>query len=199
METGARNAPGQWAVRWAVEVLRAGGIIAYPTEGVYGLGCDPFNAAAVVRLLAVKGRPQDKGVILIASDFAQLGDLIRPLDAERMARVLATWPGAVTWVLPARPGVAHWLTGSHGTLAVRVTAHPLASALCRRFGRPVVSTSANRSGRRPARNPLQVRRRLADGVDYIVHGRLGVAAGPSEVRDAMTGAVLRAAGGGHSA
>ena len=96
-------------------------------------------------------------------------------------------------LLPARPEVPRWLRGEHDTLAVRVTAHPLAAALCDAFGGPIVSTSANLAGHEPARSALRVQCELGSGVDYILHGPLGELAQPTEIRDAKTGRVIRAA------
>ena len=181
-----------WQLRWAVRTLRAGGIVAYPTEAVYGLGCDPFNEDAALRLLAMKGRAMDKGLVLIAANRDQLKPLLRPQGDDAMVPVLATWPGPNTWILPADPRVPVWLTGGGDGIAVRVTAHPLAASLCALFGGPLVSTSANASGRPPARNVLQARRALGSRVDYFLTGPTGGAARPSEIRDARDGRVLRA-------
>ena len=124
-----------------------------------------------------------KGLILIASDFRQLAAYLQPLGANPRRRVLATWPGPVTWLLPARPETPWWLTGKHGTLAVRVTAHPLAAALCAAAGGALVSTSANPSGLRPARSALRVRRMFGNGVDFILHGATGGRRGPRPTAD----------------
>ncbi|MCW8906094.1 MAG: L-threonylcarbamoyladenylate synthase [Sedimenticola sp.] len=180
-----------WKLREAARCVRAGGLIAYPTEAVYGLGCDPLNEAAMTALLELKQRPAVKGVILIASDFDQLRPYVKPLSEERMKPVLASWPGPNTWLLPAADGLPGWLTGSHPTLAVRVTGHPVAAALCRACDSPLVSTSANRSGQQPARSPLQVRLKLRSGVDCIVHAPLGGNPTPSTIRDALSGEVIR--------
>ena len=177
-------------LRRTARVLQAGGVVAYPTEAVYGLGCDPLNRDAVHRLLAIKQRPVDKGLILIASRFGQLAPFVQPLDDAIMRRLNETWPGPVTWVLPASPATPRWLRGVYHTLAVRVTAHPLAAALCDAFGGPVVSTSANPSGRPPARNALQARLRCP-GVDLVLHGATGALSQPTPIRDAITGDVLR--------
>ena len=185
-----------WIVGRAVRTLRAGGVVAYPTEAVYGLGCDPFNEKAVMRLLAIKGRAVGKGLILIAADHAQLEPLLLPCSADTLAPVLESWPGPSTWILPAHPRVPVWLTGGSGGVAVRVTAHPLAANLCRRFGGPLVSTSANRCGRPPARTVLGARRALGSRVDYFLSGPTGGGAGPSEIRDAIDGRLLRGAGSG---
>lgn len=170
-------------------VLRAGGLVVYPTEGVYGIGCDPCNHEALARLLAAKGRAPDKGLILIGSSEAQLMRHAHPLEREQMERVRQTWPGPVTWVLPARRDVDPLITGGRDTVAVRVTAHPLAAALCEAFGGALVSTSANPSGRPPARTAIAARR--SGAADLLVSGRLGSADGPSMIRDGRTGRVLR--------
>ncbi len=175
----------------AARVVAAGGVIAYPTEAVYGLGCDPRDAEAVLRLLALKRRPVAKGVILIAAGFDQLEPFLLPLSAALRARVEPSWPGPNTWLLPCRPDVPRWLRGDHDTLAVRVTAHPVAAALCRACAGPLVSTSANLAGRPPARSPLEVRARLGREVDYVVHGPLGGLDRPTTIRDALTGRVVR--------
>lgn len=179
-------------LRTARRILQAGGIVAYPTEAVYGLGCDPLNPQAVMRLLALKQRPWQKGVILIASERQQLEPFLLPLTAEVDARVRASWPGPVTWLLPARAEVPYWVRGEHRTLAVRVTAHPLAAALCEVFGGPIVSTSANLAGHEPARSALRVQRELGYRLDYILHGPLGELVQPTEIRDAETGRIIRA-------
>ncbi|MBK8182162.1 MAG: threonylcarbamoyl-AMP synthase [Candidatus Competibacteraceae bacterium] len=175
----------------AARTVRAGGIIAYPTEAVFGLGCDPLDQRAVMRLLALKQRPVHKGLILIAADFEQLIPFVQPLTAADQARLAATWPGPYTWLVPARPATPRWLRGRHDTLAVRVTAHPLAAALCRACEHPLVSTSANLSGRPPARGLLAVRRQLGDKVDYLLPGLIGDALKPTEIRDLKTEQLVR--------
>lgn len=178
-------------LRLAARLLRGGGIVAYPTEGVYGLGCDPLNPLAVQRVLQLKGRSARKGLILIAADYAQVRPFLRPPGKQLSRRLRDDWPGPVTWVLPAAAAVPGWLTGGRDTLAVRVTSHLLAAALCRAFGRALVSTSANRSGGRPARSALDVRRLFGDAVDLILHGALGGLRGPTPIRDATSGRLLR--------
>jgi len=179
-----------WRLRRAVQTLEAGGVIAYPTEAVFGVGCDPWDDNALIDLLTLKQRPWHKGLILIASDFNQLQDFIQPLPAKILKQVQQTWPGPVTWLLPVRQEVSPLLTGEHSTIAVRVTAHPLVQKLCRAFDGAIVSTSANIAGLRPAKNVHQVRWQLP-GIDYVLPGALGGASRPSEIRDAETGAKLR--------
>ncbi len=171
--------------------LRAGGVVGYPTEAVYGLGCDPFDHAAVARLLDIKSRPVSMGLILIAATFEHLAPLLEKLPTRMQQRALASWPGPVTWVWPARSWVPRWLRGDHAGLAVRVTDHPVAAALCSAWGGPLVSTSANRSGHPPTRSPLAVQQRLGADIDYLLHGPVGARREPTEIRDAASGRVLR--------
>lgn len=178
-------------MRQAAHLLRRGGILAYPTESVFGLGCDPLNSQAVSRLLAIKRRNVDKGLILIADNFEQLKPFVGRIPDHVLAKILQQWPGPITWLLPAAAWVPYWLTGRHSTLAMRVTDHPTAAALCRTAGMPLVSTSANRSGLPPARTPLQVRLRCGGGVNMIMHGATGGQNQPTRIRDALTGATLR--------
>jgi len=183
---------GSLAIRRAGAVIRGGGVIAYPTEAVWGLGCDPLDAEAVARVLAIKERPASMGLILIAAEMEQLEPWIQPVSHAVEARIAATWPGPVTWVLPARGWVPDWLHGGRGSLAVRVTAHAQSAALCRAAGFPLVSTSANRSGHPAARTGAQVRRWFGDELDLILGGATGGRERPSEIRDAISGRPIRA-------
>jgi L-threonylcarbamoyladenylate synthase len=180
-----------WHLRRAAEVVRAGGVIAYPTEAVFGLGCDPWNDSAIERLLEIKRRPARKGLILIAATLKQIEPFVDGLPAYRAGEILASWPGPITWILPALSATPPWLTGGRDTLAVRVTAHPTAAALSLACGMALVSTSANRSGWRPARTALQVRLRLGDMVDYLVPGDTDPTAQPTTIKDAASGAIVR--------
>ena len=179
-----------WHIREAVRRLAAGGIIAYPTETVYGLGCDPFNGNAVLHLLSLKQRRLEQGVILIASCFAQLEPLLQPLTPAVRKRVSTTSATPVTWVLPCLPEIPVWLRGSHDSLAVRVTYHPVAAALCTAWGGTLVSTSANLHGGHPTSSPLMVRKIFNGQLDGILHGPRGNNTA-SEIRDGLTGTVLR--------
>lgn len=137
--------------------LSQGGLICYPCEAVYGLGCDPLCEQAVGKLLAIKQRPEKKGLILIAADFQQIAPYL-VTDAAMLERIMPTWPGPVTWAIPVQDWVPEWLTGTYNTLAVRITDHPLVKALCLAYNSPLVSTSANPVGQKPARNALQMRK-----------------------------------------
>lgn len=182
---------GRHRLSLAARVMIQGGVVAYPTEAVYGLGCDPWNEDAVHRILAIKRREVSKGLILIAADPSQLEPFVLPLAAERMDEILASWPGPNTWLMPTRPETPEWLMGRFDTLAVRVTAHPLAAGLCRAFGGAIVSTSANVANRAPARTALGVRIALPGGPDLILAGACGGAERPSTIRDGRSGRVLR--------
>ena len=177
----------------AVAVLRNGGVIAYPTEAVWGLGCDPFDAVAVRRLLGIKQREESKGLILIAANLAQIAPLIDTdaLLPERMQAVLATWPGPHTWLLPCTSVVPSWLRGIHTTLALRVSAHPGVVALCEAFGGPIVSTSANPAGHEPARDAAALDPALLEQIDGVLDGVTGGLPAPTPIRDAASGMVLR--------
>ena len=176
----------------AVLASESGGVIAYPTEAVYGLGCLPLNKAAVRRLLALKRRSQDKGLIVVAADIEQLRALV-DFDAARERRaLLESWPGPHTWLVPCRGETPAWLTGVHATLAVRVSAHPVVRALCGALG-PLISTSANPEGAPPARSSAAVEAYFAGQIDYIFPGKITGSQKPTRIRDAMTGEIIREA------
>lgn len=181
------------SVAAAVERLRHGGIVACPTEAVWGLSCDPFDEAAVRRLLALKQRAEDKGLILVAGQASQLDGLVdwNRLPAGRREAVLASWPGPHTWIVPASDRVPRWITGAHDGVAVRVSAHPVVAALCRGFDGPLVSTSANLAARPPPRRRQDIDPDLAAAVDTIVGGETGPLERPTQIRDARSGRVLR--------
>jgi L-threonylcarbamoyladenylate synthase len=178
----------------AAALLRRGGVIAYPTEAVWGLGCDPFDEAAVMRLLALKQRQVDKGLILVAAALAQLDGLLdwNALPTDRSETVFASWPGPHTWIVPASGRVPHWITGAHDGVAVRVSAHPVVAALCNAFGGPLVSTSANPAGALPPTSLAGFDPALRAALDGIVAGDTGGLDRPTGIRDARSGTWLRA-------
>jgi len=177
----------------AAQVLRNGGVIAYATEAVFGLGCDPQNASALQSLLALKQRSEAKGLILIAADEQQVHPYLdlTQITEENWQTVRVSWPGPVTWILPAHKTVLSLLRGEHDSLAVRVTAHPQARALCEAFGGAIVSTSANMSGQPPAKTVAEVSAQFSEVLDLILIGETGGANKPSEIRDALTGKIIR--------
>ena len=186
------NKETEKSLNTVLEALRGQHVIAYPTEAVFGLGCDPDSEQAVEALLALKKRPKDKGLILIADNYQQLLPYIddSSLTAQQLAHVVSFWPGPVTWVMPAKSSTPDWLTGRFTSLAVRVTDHPLVKELCQKFGKPLVSTSANLNGQSPCRLSEEVR--LQFGKDFpVLDGDVGGRDNPSEIRDALTGNLIR--------
>ncbi len=177
-------------IKNAVRHLNAGAVIAYPTEAVYGLGCDPLNEAAVMSLLEIKQRPIEKGLILIAASLEQLCPYL-VLDQTIIERITPTWPGPVTWVIPAQPWVPKWLTGDHQSLAVRVTNHPIANDLCAQFGSPLVSTSANPTTRPAIKASRKLLKTFAGADIFIVHGNVGELKQETAIYDAVSGKQLR--------
>jgi L-threonylcarbamoyladenylate synthase len=175
----------------ALTALRQGQVIAYPTEAVYGFGCDPFNADAVANLLALKQRSVDKGLILVASDWSQIEALAQPIPPPALAQVLATWPGPYTWVFPASSQAPPWICGRYHTIALRVSAHPIVQALCQAFAGPLVSTSANREGEPPLRDSRTLQMMFGKQITCIVPGKVGGQLNPTTIRDAVSGIVLR--------
>lgn len=175
----------------AVETIRNGGILAYPTEAVFGLGCDPRNLSAVQRLLGAKQRPADKGLILLAANINQLSEFVPPLSEEVKERILATWPGPVTWLLPVHEHISPLIRGNFKKIAVRVSAHPVCQQLCQRLGHPLISTSANITGKPAATTVKQVTEQLGEHVDLLLDKPLGGRIQPSEIRDAFTNKILR--------
>lgn len=181
-------------LKQAAQIIQHGGIVAYPTEAVYGLGCDPKNSAAVTKLLQLKRRPAAKGLILIASSIEQLMPYVdfAQLPAHTLEAIKASWPGPNTWLIPAKPQTPACLRGKHSTLAVRVTNHPIAKALCEAAQSALVSTSANISKQTPALTAKQCRFIFKQQLDHIVKGEVDRQAKPSTIRDALSGKVIRA-------
>ena len=178
------------ALTHAADVLLRGGVVAYPTEGVYGLGCMPDDSAALEKLLAIKRRDIGKGMILIAADPEQLDGWIDLPEGRTLPAPDPRYP--ITWIVPPGPNVHPLVQGDNSGLAVRITTNPIAAALCRLTGSPLTSTSANLSGQPTARNRWVLRRQFASRVDYVVPGDCGPSSGPSEIRDFLTDRVLRA-------
>jgi len=177
----------------ALNAFQNGGVIAYPTEAVFGLGCDPDNPQAIKKLLNIKNRPVEKGLILLAGDFKQLLPYldISQLSEEQIAIVLSRWPNSITQVLPAKPKLSQLLTGKFNSIAVRITDHPDVVALCQATNRPIVSTSANLTGQPPAKTWQQVQQQLEGKVDFILKSETLGYSKPSQIIDGLTGQVLR--------
>lgn len=179
-------------IQLACEALKQGNIIAYPTEAVWGLGCDPFNETAVNKVLRLKDRSINKGLILIAGSVDQFEPLLSGLSIEHRSKLDASWPGHITWLVPD-PGqlIPQWIKGSHQSVAIRVSAHPVVQELCSTFAGPLVSTSANVAGEEEIRSRVILKDQFADNIACIVDGEIGQAAKPSEMRELYSGNVIR--------
>ncbi|MFT6898358.1 MAG: L-threonylcarbamoyladenylate synthase [Paraglaciecola sp.] len=175
-----------------VTSFHGGEIFAYPTEAVFGLGCDPDNEAAVMTLLSLKQRPLSKGLILVAKTYSQLLPYVNDaaIPMHMRTEILSSWPGPITWLLPKSKTAPHWLTGDSELIAVRVSQHPIIRDLCTRFAKPLVSTSANRTGTEPARTMHQVQEYFNDTV-LLIEGELGNALLPSKIRHGLSGQTIR--------
>ena len=180
----------------AVNVLHQGGVIAYPTEAVYGLGCDPKNLSAVKKILDLKQRKKEKGLILIASSFEQLKRYIKPLEKTIENKLLDSWQeprAAITWLVPVDKDISIYLKGQFDTLAVRVSHHPVVKELCDKFEGAIISTSANIATQEAARTAEDVKQIFTDKIDFILDGETDVNSQPSEIRDALTDKIIRTA------
>lgn len=178
----------------AVRVLNAGGVIAYPTEYCFGLGCDPLKQSAVNRILSIKGRAAAQGLILVAADLSQVASYAELDDLTTRAAITDSWPGPTTWVLPKRARTPHWISGDHDSIAMRVSAYNLVQSICAGFGGAIVSTSANRSGQPALLSAADVSTEMKAEVDFIVDGPLGEqdsTQAASKIFDAITGKQLR--------
>ncbi len=181
------------SVAHAAKVMHYGGVIAYPTEAVWGLGCDPFNQNAVENILSLKKRSIDKGLILLASRMSQLDFVLGTLSTKQLHQLESRWPGPVTWIVPTNPEVPLWVSGQHAGVAVRVSAHPYVRALCDKYGGAIISTSANPQGNQAAKTAWQVRRYFGGSplLNYISSGCVGKRSRPSEIIDLSSNAIIR--------
>ena len=185
------------SVAEAAQCLKQGQVLAYPTEAVWGLGCDPFNESAFLEILRLKQRPIEKGVILLAGHISQVEHLLKNLDEDIQQQVISTWTNqakterATTWLLPADESIPQWIKGHHPKVAVRVTNHPLCTALCNAFNGFIVSTSANPAGETSARSIQEVNQYFGSDLNYL-NGDLGLSQDASRILDAVTGEVIRA-------
>ena len=170
--------------------IRRGGLVAYPTESCYGLGCDPRNRNAVLKLLRLKQRPQNKGLILIAAHYRQVARYLQPLTPGEQAKLKCDGAQAITYLMPAKPSCPRWLRGAHDTLAVRITAHRQAAMLCDSLNMALVSTSANYSGARPVRTYAQCRHMFGNRV-LVLPGRVGKRKKPSTICAWTSGKIIR--------
>jgi len=183
--------PSQFQIQQAVNIIQNGGVIAYATEAVYGLGCDPDNDHAIEHILEIKGRNAKQGFILIASEVNQLKKYLGELNANEKKALATSWPKPTTLILTANDSISDLITGGRSTIAVRITSHHDTKKLCEALGHPLISTSANLSGQPAIRNVWQLEKVFATNVNYIFPSSLGRANKPSTIINASTGQVLR--------
>jgi len=175
------------------KIFKQGGVIAYPTEAVFGLGCDPDNPQAIKKLLTIKNRSEDKGLILLAGDFQQLAPYLDLSQSSSMQieTILSRWPNGITQVLPANPNISPLLTGRFNSIAVRITDQPDVVALCAQTNKPIVSTSANFSGKDPVKTWQKLDKKLVSLLDYTLKGDTLSFLQPSTIINGLTGEVFR--------
>mgnify|MGYP003384333498 FL=1 len=181
----------RWPIYQAKHVLQTSGVIIYPTETVWGLGCDPQDTDALNRILSIKRRDANKGLILVAANIEQFDFLLRDIPDVQRAELMANWPGAVTYLVPHKNRVHPLVCGQFDTVAIRVSSHPMVKTLCESFGGPIVSTSANYAGQPTVRSAIQARKLLGPEVDFILSGPLGLTNAPSRIIDLESGRILR--------
>lgn len=155
-----------------IDILNQGGVIAYPTETVYGLGCDPFQEEAVKRILTLKERKEDRPFILLIPNREWVSKLTETVSPLAMGLIERFWPGPLTLVLEASQDVPYWLKQRDNTIAFRISSHPWVQEFLGFYGKPLVSTSANRSGFPPARNAEEVRHYFSQGIDLVIEGEI---------------------------
>lgn len=182
------------SITLACDIIQQGGVIAYPTEAVWGLGCDPFNQQAVEKILGLKQRDPEKGLILVAAKIEQFESLLIDISNAQREQLEQTWPGPYTWLVPHNDLIPSWVTGQFTSVALRVSAHPLIQTLCTEYGGPIVSTSANPQGESPARSADKVKHYFQHDkrLDFITEGEVGESTQPTEIRDLITGKQIRA-------
>ena len=183
--------PTQLQINKAIETIRNGGVIAYATEAVYGLGCDPDNFTAIQKILDLKGRDAKQGFILIASQVSQVEKYLGELSPQERELLEKNWPEPTTLILPAQESVSKLITGGRSTIAVRITTHTDTKNLCEALKHALISTSANRSGQPAITQAGQTQEQFSDGVDYLYPSTIGKANKPSTIIDAKSGKILR--------
>jgi L-threonylcarbamoyladenylate synthase len=176
-----------------IDAFHQGGIIAYPTEAVFGLGCDPDNHQAIEKLLSLKQRSKDKGLILLAGDYSQLLPYVddKAIPQDKLFVVLSRWPGHITQLMPANKNLSTWLCGRFDTIAVRITNHPDIVELCKQTGKPIISTSANLAGQVESKTWQEVEQQFPQQLDYIIKSKTLGFTKPSTIINALSGAVIR--------
>jgi L-threonylcarbamoyladenylate synthase len=173
----------------AVEALRADGVVACPTETVYGLAVNPFSEPALEALFSVKGRDRGKPVLVMVADTGQLRNVVSAISPQAQRCMDVFWPGPLSLLLPAASGLPPLLTGGNAKICVRCTSHPVAQELCSLWGGPLTSTSANLSGETAA---MTAKLAAVPGVSVVIDGGILTESAPSTVYDPDVDLLLRA-------
>mgnify|MGYP005855707339 CR=1 FL=1 len=181
--------PSPFQIRQAASAIRNEGVISYPTESVFGLGCDPLCYTAVDKILQLKQRPVDKGLILIASRIEQLEPYVQLNHAQRTTLLEQT--SATTWLVNKSAITPSWISGQHSKVAIRLSKHPVVQALCDQLDFAIVSTSANPSTQAAAKNLLRVKQYFPDELDYYLNGELGNVGNATPIIDMQDGKIIR--------
>ncbi len=174
----------------ASNLLHDGEIIIYPTESIYGIGCDPWNESSVNKIYEIKNRPSNKPMIIVGSDIAQIEKLVDVRSLNRS--VIDSWPGHSTWLIPSNKSCPPWLKDAiTAKVAIRISEHETVKKLCIDFGKPLISTSANLSEVLPSKDKAEIEKIFSSSIEYIVEGLLGGSESPSIIRDMLTGEIVR--------
>ena len=180
-----------WRISHAAHILKQGGLIAYPTEAVFGLGCLPDKTETIKKLLQLKLRPTEKGLILLAADLSQLEPYINPLENDVLEKIQSSWPGPTTWIVPTSSRTSSLIRGKFQSIAIRISAHPIVRELCQQCHSPIISTSANITGKNMSYSALDVRLTFNDQLDYILNAPLGDSDKPTVIKDALSDQIIR--------
>ena len=181
-----------WAIKRLSKAVEKAAVIAYPTDTIWGFGCHPLCASAAIRIMNIKQRGLEKGLILLSPELDYCKPYISDdLSSQQIELLQESSSHPVTWLVPASPSCPVWLTGQHATIAIRLTSHPFIVSLCSAMQAPIVSTSANRHGKPSVRNAQQARRQFANELDHIITGFNTGTGSASEIKSLRSGLVFR--------
>jgi L-threonylcarbamoyladenylate synthase len=179
-----------WALNRFAHAISQGAIFGCPTDTIWGFGCHPLIASSVARILQIKNRSPDKGLILLSSKLEYCAAYVG-VDSEQLEPIQSPADHPTTWLVPASGDCPIWIRGNYPTVAIRITNHPLLAFLCDRLQAPIVSTSANRSSKATVRNSVQMRKQFGNELDFIVSGFATGSNRPSEIKSLLSRATIR--------
>lgn len=179
-----------WALNRFVHTVSRGAIFGYPTDTVWGFGCHPLIASSVSRILQIKNRSPDKGLILLSSRIEYCSAYLG-VEADELESIRLPTERPTTWLVTASEFCPPWIHGIYPTVGIRITSHPLIQSICDGLQAPIVSTSANRRGKATARTSFQMRKQFSSELDFIVNGFATGSHQPSEIKSLTSGTILR--------